>query len=87
MSIERADGRSIASALKMAGPANQVAGQLHQRRLQVLAGERAGKATSALRVDVFVPGCPPSAPSIYYVLTELIAGRMPKLTGGQPRFG
>jgi NAD-reducing hydrogenase small subunit len=28
-------------------------------------------------VDVFVPGCPPHADAIWYVLSELIAGRMP----------
>jgi NAD-reducing hydrogenase small subunit len=28
-------------------------------------------------VDIFVPGCPPHADSIHYVLTELIAGRTP----------
>ena len=38
-------------------------------------------------VDVFVPGCPPSAESICCVLTELLAGRMPKLAGAQLRFG
>lgn len=31
-------------------------------------------------VDVFVQGCPPSADTIYYVLTELLAGRKPVLT-------
>lgn len=30
-----------------------------------------------VKVDVFVPGCPPSADAIWYVLSELIAGRMP----------
>lgn len=30
-------------------------------------------------VDVFVQGCPPSADTIYYVLTELVAGRTPDL--------
>lgn len=30
-------------------------------------------------VDVFVQGCPPSADTIYYVLTELVAGRKPDL--------
>lgn len=37
-------------------------------------------------VDVFVPGCPPPADAIYFVVTELLAGRIPdasKLT----RFG
>jgi NAD-reducing hydrogenase small subunit len=34
-----------------------------------------------VKVDVFVPGCPPSADTIYFVLTELVAGRMPDLTG------
>ncbi|NDJ76827.1 MAG: NADP oxidoreductase [Chloroflexi bacterium] len=30
-------------------------------------------------VDVFVQGCPPSADTIYYVITELLAGRQPDL--------
>ncbi|WP_420645030.1 NADP oxidoreductase [Candidatus Leptofilum sp.] len=37
-------------------------------------------------VDVFVPGCPPSADTIFYVVTELLAGRTPDLTG-KTRFG
>jgi NAD-reducing hydrogenase small subunit len=37
-------------------------------------------------VDVFVPGCPPSADTIYYLLHELLAGRTPDLTG-VTRFG
>jgi NAD-reducing hydrogenase small subunit len=31
-------------------------------------------------VDVFVPGCPPPADAIWYVLSELIAGRTPDPT-------
>ena len=34
-----------------------------------------------VKVDVFVPGCPPEADTIYFVLTELLAGRMPDLSG------
>jgi len=30
-------------------------------------------------VDVFLPGCPPSADLIHFVLTELVAGRKPDL--------
>lgn len=30
-------------------------------------------------VDVFVPGCPPDADVIYYVLSELAQGRIPQL--------
>jgi NAD-reducing hydrogenase small subunit len=37
-------------------------------------------------VDVFVPGCPPSADTIYFVLMELLAGRVPDLTD-KTRFG
>lgn len=33
-----------------------------------------------VHVDVFVPGCPPSADVIYYTLTELLEGRTPELT-------
>ena len=32
-------------------------------------------------VDVFVPGCPPSADIIYYVLSELAQGRIPEIKG------
>ena len=39
-----------------------------------------------VKVDVFVAGCPPSASTIYFVLTELLAGRSPNLTN-LTRFG
>ena len=39
-----------------------------------------------VEVDVFLPGCPPSADVLYYTLTELIAGRKPDLTS-ITRFG
>jgi NAD-reducing hydrogenase small subunit len=32
-------------------------------------------------VDVFVPGCPPDADTIFYVLSELAQGRTPDLKG------
>jgi len=32
-------------------------------------------------VDVYVPGCPPSADTIFFALTELLAGRIPDLQG------
>lgn len=37
-------------------------------------------------VDLFVPGCPPPADAIWFVLTELLAGRMPD-PSGLTRFG
>jgi NAD-reducing hydrogenase small subunit len=41
---------------------------------------------SIVKVDIYVPGCPPSASIIFYVLTELLAGRTPDLSG-KTRFG
>jgi NAD-reducing hydrogenase small subunit len=32
-----------------------------------------------VRVDYFIPGCPPSADAIWKCLTDLILGRMPRL--------
>jgi len=32
-------------------------------------------------VDFFLPGCPPSADLIFFVLTELAEGRTPDLAG------
>jgi NAD-reducing hydrogenase small subunit len=37
-------------------------------------------------VDVFIPGCPPSADTIYFALSELLAGRRPDF-GTSVRFG
>jgi NAD-reducing hydrogenase small subunit len=37
-------------------------------------------------VDVFVPGCPPSADTIFYVVSELLEGRIPDLSD-KTRFG
>jgi NAD-reducing hydrogenase small subunit len=37
-------------------------------------------------VDVFVPGCPPSADTIFFVLSELLEGRNPELSA-KTRFG
>jgi NAD-reducing hydrogenase small subunit len=39
-----------------------------------------------VKVDLHVPGCPPAASSIVFVLTELLEGRMPDLTS-KVKFG
>jgi NAD-reducing hydrogenase small subunit len=39
-----------------------------------------------VKVDVFIPGCPPSADTIYFAVSELVAGRFPDL-GTRARFG
>ena len=39
-----------------------------------------------VQVDLFIPGCPPSADAIYYAVTELIEGRSPDLSA-RTRFG
>jgi len=37
-------------------------------------------------VDVYIPGCPPSADAIYHALCELLAGRVPVLTNENLRY-
>ena len=37
-------------------------------------------------VDIFIPGCPPSADTIFAVLTDLLAGRVPDIAA-LTRFG
>jgi NAD-reducing hydrogenase small subunit len=41
---------------------------------------------SVVKVDLYIPGCPPSADTIYFALTELLAGRVPDLSS-LTRFG
>ncbi len=41
---------------------------------------------AVVKVDLFVPGCPPSADTIYYFLSEVLAGRTPDLSN-LTRFG
>jgi NAD-reducing hydrogenase small subunit len=40
---------------------------------------------AVVKVDVFLPGCPPSADLIYQMLDDLLAGRVPDASGA--RFG
>jgi NAD-reducing hydrogenase small subunit len=39
-----------------------------------------------VKVDIHLPGCPPSADAIYHVLTELLEGRIPVLSGENLRY-
>ncbi len=39
-----------------------------------------------VEVDAFLPGCPPPADALYFALTELLAGRLPDMSG-YTRFG
>jgi len=39
-----------------------------------------------VKVDCYVPGCPPSPKAIQYALTELLQGRIPVLPGEMMRF-
>lgn len=48
--------------------------------------ERVQPIHEVVPVDVYIPGCPPSADVIYYALSELIEGRVPELSS-RTRFG
>jgi len=41
----------------------------------------------AVRVDVYLPGCPPSADLIFYALTEVVSGRTPDLDKARLKYG
>ena len=48
--------------------------------------DKAMPVHKAVQVDVFLPGCPPSAELIYATLDDLLSGRRPDLAG-RARFG
>ena len=56
--------------------------QLQQQRptmyLPVLL-ERVRPVHEVVKVDVHIPGCPPPADAIYYIITELLDGRQPDI--------
>jgi NAD-reducing hydrogenase small subunit len=39
-----------------------------------------------VKVDLYIPGCPPSADTIHFAITELLEGRIPDLSA-KTRFG
>jgi len=43
--------------------------------------ERVKAVDEVVKVDVYLPGCPPNADAIFFVLKELLEGRKPVLTG------
>jgi NAD-reducing hydrogenase small subunit len=48
--------------------------------------EKVLAVNEVVKVDVQLPGCPPSADAIWYVLTELLAGRQPVLEGDNLKY-
>jgi NAD-reducing hydrogenase small subunit len=48
--------------------------------------KKARPVHEVVKVDIFLPGCPPPPDVIYFLLTELLEGRTPDLTG-KTRFG
>lgn len=48
--------------------------------------EKARPVHEVVKVDVFIPGCPPSAETIFLALSDLLADRMPD-TAKLTRFG
>jgi NAD-reducing hydrogenase small subunit len=49
--------------------------------------DRVSSVCEVVPVDVYLPGCPPTADAIWYVLSELLAGRPPKLEGEVLKYG
>jgi NAD-reducing hydrogenase small subunit len=43
--------------------------------------EQAIPLNAVVKVDYFIPGCPPSADLINYVLMEVLSGRKPVMEG------
>lgn len=64
-----------------------VAGEIPQHEDLSPLTDRVTGVDDVVPVDIYVPGCPPSADTIWYVLSELLEGRMPKLEGQVLKYG
>jgi len=76
------NGATIAAALKRAyiETESTVDGHIpHDPELATMI--EAKPLGDVVDVDIHLPGCPPSADAIFYVLKELAEGRMPQLKG------
>jgi len=47
---------------------------------------RVRAVNQVVKVDIHIPGCPPSPDAIYYALSELLEGRIPVLTGDNLKY-
>ncbi len=47
---------------------------------------KAQPVNDVVKVDIHLPGCPPSPDAIHYVLSELLEGRIPVLTGNNLKY-
>lgn len=47
---------------------------------------RVSAVNNIVKVDIHIPGCPPSPDAIYYALSELLEGRVPVLTGDNLKY-
>jgi NAD-reducing hydrogenase small subunit len=56
----------------------------HSKELPLLTKVR--PVNQVVKVDCYVPGCPPMPGAIIYALSELLAGRIPVLPGEIMRF-
>lgn len=58
---------------------NDKKGQLPNHPVLLKLHQKAVPLHEVVAVDYFIPGCPPCADTIFYVVTELLADRMPHL--------
>lgn len=80
------NGLPVSEVLNLAYKENAtIQPQVPTRLLPVLS-PRVRPIHEVVNVDVYVPGCPPSADTIYTVITELLAGRIPDVAA-LTRFG
>jgi len=64
-----------------------VAGEIPRHEDLTPLTDRVTGIDDVVTVDIYIPGCPPSADVIWYVLSELLAGRMPKMEGKVLKYG
>lgn len=72
--------KEVLDTAYVSAPSNDSEGEMPNHPVLLKLHEKVVPLQAVVKVDVVIPGCPPDADTIFYVLYELLNDRMPDLS-------